>query len=59
MRWVLKAVAGVETAAPARTTIDLEGRVVKMGFGKYPEATNSSHPTEPALTVYLSLFGPI
>jgi hypothetical protein len=31
IRWVLKDVAGVELPAPARKTIDLEGRIVKDG----------------------------
>jgi hypothetical protein len=34
IRWVLKDAAGVELPAPARKTIDLEGRIVKDGVGK-------------------------
>jgi hypothetical protein len=34
IRWVLKDAAGVELPAPARKTIDLEGRIVKDGVRK-------------------------
>jgi hypothetical protein len=34
IRWVLKDVAGIELPAPARKTIDLEGRIVKDGVRK-------------------------
>src|SRR6478736_4062141 len=34
LRWVLKDVAGIELPAPARKTIDLEGRLVKDGVRK-------------------------
>ena len=34
IRWVIKDVVGAELPAPARKTIDLEGRVVKDGVGK-------------------------
>jgi len=34
IRWVLKDTAGVELPAPARKTIDLEGRIVKDGVRK-------------------------
>jgi hypothetical protein len=34
IRWVLKDVAGMELAPPARKTIDLEGRLVKDGVRK-------------------------
>jgi hypothetical protein len=31
IRWVLKDAAGIELPLPARKTIDLEGRIVKVG----------------------------
>jgi hypothetical protein len=34
IRWVLKDTAGIELPAPARKTIDLEGRIVKDGVRK-------------------------
>jgi len=34
IRWVLKDVARIELPAPARKTIDLEGRIVKDGVRK-------------------------
>lgn len=34
IRWVLKDVTGIEAAAPAKKTIDLEGRVVKDAVRK-------------------------
>jgi hypothetical protein len=34
IRWVLKDVTGIELPAPARKTIDLEGRIVKDGVRK-------------------------
>jgi dsDNA-specific endonuclease/ATPase MutS2 len=34
IRWVLKDAAGIELPAPARKTIDLEGRIVKDGVRK-------------------------
>jgi len=34
IRWVLKDTAGVELPAPARKTIDLEGRIMKDGVRK-------------------------
>jgi hypothetical protein len=34
IRWVLKDVTGIELPAPARKTIDLEGRIVKDGVLK-------------------------
>jgi hypothetical protein len=34
IRWVLKDTAGMELPAPARKTIDLEGRLVKDGVRK-------------------------
>jgi hypothetical protein len=34
IRWVLKEATGVELPAPARKTIDLEGRIVKDGVRK-------------------------
>ena len=34
IRWVLKDAAGIELPAPARKTIDLEGRIVKDGIRK-------------------------
>jgi len=37
IRWVLKDSAGVELPAPARKTIDLEGRIVKDGVRKVVE----------------------
>jgi hypothetical protein len=34
IRWVLKDTTGVELPAPAKKTIDLEGRIVKDGVHK-------------------------
>jgi hypothetical protein len=34
IRWILKDTAGIELPAPARKTIDLEGRIVKDGVRK-------------------------
>jgi hypothetical protein len=34
IRWALRDTAGVEVPAPARKTIDLEGRIVKDGVRK-------------------------
>src|SRR5208337_901405 len=34
IRWVLKDTAGIELPAPARKTIDLDGRIVKDGVRK-------------------------
>ena len=34
IRWILKDATGVDLPAPARKTIDLEGRVVKEGVRK-------------------------
>ena len=34
IRWVIKDTCGIDLPAPARKTIDLEGRIVKDGFRK-------------------------